>query len=54
MAEAAGLRLSHLSLRASGAATLLAQAGHGVEAPVLGVSIGWSNAAEEAELEAEE
>ncbi len=43
VAEAADVRLEWLSLRASGAATLLAQAGYGLEGPVLGVSIGWSS-----------
>lgn len=43
VARAAGLRLSELTLRASGAATLMAQAGEGIAAPVMGISIGWSS-----------
>lgn len=43
VAHAAGVRLGSLSLRASGAATLLAQGGHGTASAVLGVSIGWSS-----------
>ncbi|MEZ6233720.1 MAG: hypothetical protein R3B68_05985 [Phycisphaerales bacterium] len=43
VAASAGVRLGALSLRASGAATLLAQNPSTAGAPVLGVGLGWSS-----------
>ncbi len=43
VAQAAGVKLGALSLRASGAATLLAQEGASATGTVLGISISWSS-----------
>lgn len=43
VAEAAGVKLGALSLRASGGATLLAQEGASATGTVLGISISWSS-----------